>query len=137
MKIELKRINKAVHFEALSDSDCVVHLDGAPAVGGENKGMRPMQLLLSSLGGCSSIDVISILQKQKQEITDMSVTVEGERDPDRVPSVFKKIHMHFTLSGTLESRKVERAIDLSLNKYCSVARMIEGVVSISASFEIR
>ncbi len=137
IKIKLNRLNQAVNFEAMNDSDINIMLDGAPSVGGENKGMRPMQVLLSALGGCSSIDVVSILSKQKQVIEDMSVTVEGERDPDAVPSLFRKIHVHFILTGPLDSRKVERAIDLSLNKYCSVAKMIDSVAAISSSFEIR
>jgi putative redox protein len=137
MKIELKRVNKAVHFEGKNDSDAVIHLDGAPLIGGEKKGMRPMQLLLTSLGGCSSMDVISILKKQKQEIEEMSVVIEGERDPDEVPSVFRKIHVHFILSGILDQKRVERAIDLSLNKYCSVAKMIDRVAHIRSTFEIR
>ena len=99
MKIELKRLNQAINFEATSDSGSIIHLDGAPVVGGENKGMRPMQVLLSALGGCSSIDVVSILRKQKQIIEEMAVTVEGERDPDEIPSLFRKIHIHFILTG--------------------------------------
>jgi putative redox protein len=137
MKVVLTRMNDAVHFTASAGSDPGVQIDGAPSVGGEDKGMRPMQLLLSALGSCSGIDVVSILQKQKQKIGAMRVHVDGEREEGAVPSVFRKIQIHFELQGTLDPHKVERAIDLSINKYCSVAKMIEGVADITTSFEIK
>ncbi len=83
--IELKRLNDSFHLEAVNESGKTVHFDAAPDIGGTNQGMRPMQMLLAVLGGCSTIDVISILKKQKQDVRDIRVTVTGEREQDAIP----------------------------------------------------
>ncbi len=136
MKIQLKRLNDAVHFEGSNDDGNIVHLDGSPDIGGEGKGIRPMQLLLMSLAGCSSIDVVSLLKKMRQPPEDVRVEVSGERALDEVPAVFKKIHMHFILKGNLDEAKVAKAIGMSVDKYCSVARMLEKTAEITWSYEI-
>jgi len=94
-----------------------------------------MDLLLMALGGCSSIDIGLILKKQKQELKDFKVQITAERE-DEIPSVFKKINLHFVLWGDLKEKKVVKSIDLSLEKYCSVAKILEPTAEISYSFEI-
>ena len=136
MKIEIKRINSATLMEATNEDGAKLILDGSPDVGGVNGGLRPMQLLLAAAGGCSSIDIIEILKKQKQPLEDLHVTVEGERDKNEVPSLFKKIHLHFSLKGNLEKEKVERAINLSMEKYCSVVKTLEKTAVVTSSYEI-
>jgi putative redox protein len=136
MKIQLKRLNDAVHFEGSNADGNSIHIDGSPDVGGEGKGVRPMQLLLMSLAGCSSIDVVSLLKKMRQPPEDVRVEVTGERAMNEVPAVFKKIHMHFILKGDLDEVKVKKAIGMSVDKYCSVARMLEKTAEISWGFEI-
>jgi putative redox protein len=136
MKIEIQRINSATLMEATNEDGAKLIMDGSPDVGGVNGGLRPMQLLLAAAGGCSSIDVIEILKKQKQPLEDLHVTVEGGRDKNEVPSLFKTIHLHFTLKGNLEKEKVERAINLSMEKYCSVAKTLEKTAVITHSYEI-
>ena len=137
MKIELKRIDDAFHLEATNEEGVKAYSDAATKVGGGNKSFRPMQLLLMSAASCSSIDVLSILRKQKQDVKDFQVTIEGERDPDEVPSLFKKIHIHYKFFGDVLEEKVKRAIDLSLNKYCSASRTLEKAgAEITSSFEI-
>lgn len=137
MKIQLNRINDAVNLEAINEDGVKVLMDGSPAIGGQNLGMRPMQLLLTSLGGCSSMDVLSILKKMQQEVTDYHVTMEGEREPNVEPSLFKTIHVHFQLKGNnLDAGKVQRAIELSMTKYCSVAKTLEPTCKITSDFEI-
>ncbi|HNH61954.1 MAG TPA: OsmC family protein, partial [Cyclobacteriaceae bacterium] len=79
VKIELKRLNDAFHMEATNEQGSTLHMDASPDIGGSNKGMRPMQIVLAALGGCSVIDVISILKKQKQDLRDIQVTVTGDR----------------------------------------------------------
>jgi putative redox protein len=111
-------------------------MDASPDIGGTNKGLRPMQLLLAALGGCSSVDLISILKKQKQELKDIKITVTGEREKNVVPSLYTEAHIHFILTGNLDAEKVEKAIILSVEKYCSVAKTIEKSATISHSFEI-
>ena len=98
--------------------------------------MRPMQLLLAGIGGCSAIDVISILRKQRQPLEDIKVTVNGEREPNQVPSLFTKIHMHYELFGDLDEPKVARAISLSNEQYCSVGKMLEKTAEVTYDFTI-
>lgn len=136
MRIDLSRRNDAVHLEATNEAGQTVSIDGAPSVGGENLGMRPMQLLLSALGGCSTIDVIQILKKQRQPLVDIHVRIDGDRQKDATPSLFEKIHVHFTLKGALDEKKVKRAVSLSLEQYCSVAKTLEKTAEITYSFEI-
>ncbi|MBR9999078.1 MAG: OsmC family protein [Cyclobacteriaceae bacterium] len=136
MRITLERMNHAVHLKATNEDGAVIHVDGAAAVGGENKGFRPMQLLLAGLGSCSSIDIISILKKQKQPLEDIRIIVEGEREKDKIPSLFQDIHVHFIFKGNLDEKKVKRAVDLSMKSYCSVTKTLEKTARITYSFEI-
>ncbi|MBN1598633.1 MAG: OsmC family protein [Bacteroidales bacterium] len=136
MIISLERINDACHLVATNGDGNVIHIDGAPSVGGENGGFRPMQLMAAGVGSCSSIDIINILKKQRQELKDLKVEIKAEREVDKVPSLFKSIHLHYTLSGKLDNKKVEKAIKLSLEKYCSVIKILEKTSKISYSFNI-
>lgn len=136
MKIKLQRQNNAVHLEAVNESGNAVQIDGSPKIGGEDKGARPMELIIMGLGGCSSMDVISILQKQKQEITDYSVEIDAERDAENTPSLFTNIHVKFTITGKVDPKKAERAITLSMEKYCSVTKILEKTATITHSFEL-
>ena len=115
-------MDDAYHLEAKNEDGRTVEMDGAPAIGGSNKGMRPMQLMLAAAGSCSSIDIISILKKQKQKLMDLEVEVTAEREKEKVPSLFTDIHIHFKLKGDLADEKVKRAVNLSVDKYCSVVR---------------
>ncbi|MEJ6979618.1 OsmC family protein [Pedobacter sp. P351] len=123
MKVELKRINDAVHFEASGSENVKVQVDGSEAIGGQGLGVRPMELVLMALGSCSSFDLLTILKKQRQDIDDVSVNVEGER-ADGIPSVFTKIHMDFNLTGNVDQAKADKAAELAVKKYCSVHDML-------------
>ncbi|MFK7935697.1 MAG: OsmC family protein [Saprospiraceae bacterium] len=136
MQVELKRIDDAFHLEATNETGNTTHTDGSPKIGGGNNAFRPMQMVLAAVGGCSSIDVISILKKQRQPLDDIKISVTGERDPDAVPSIFTDIHVHYKLYGELNKSKAERAIRLSMDKYCSVSKMLEKVADITWSYEI-
>ncbi|MEO5603710.1 MAG: OsmC family protein [Cyclobacteriaceae bacterium] len=136
MKIEINRLNDAFHFAAANENGNIVHIDASPDIGGTNQGMRPMQMLLSAMGGCSAIDIINILKKQKQDLKDLKVTVTGERQQNVVPSLFKTVHAHYKFFGNLDNDKVEKAINLSVNKYCSVSKTLEQSATITYSFEI-
>jgi len=136
MKITLKRLDDAFHLEAINEDGCKIETDGAPAIGGSNKGMRPMQLLLAAAGSCSGIDIISILKKQKQGLKDFEVEISAEREKDKIPALFESMHIHFKLTGNLADEKVKRAVDLSIDKYCSVVRILEKTARISSSYEI-
>ena len=122
--IQMQRVQGDYGFEAVDALGHKVHTDTSEENGGSNYGARPMQLLLSALGGCSAIDVVSILKKQRQPIRDFKVTIQGEREKDAVPSLWTSVHLRFDLSGAIEPEKAWRACELSVNKYCSVAETL-------------
>ena len=136
MKMTLKRIDDALHMEATNENGNITYTDGSPEIGGSNKAMRPMQLMLVGLGSCSSIDIIHFLKKQRQSLDDIQVEIIAEREQDKVPSLFTKIHIHYKLFGNLDEKKVERAVRLSMEKYCSVAKILEKGAEILWRFEI-
>ncbi len=137
MKITLKRLDQAFHLAAVNENGNKVESDGAPEIGGSHKGMRPMQMVLSALGSCSAIDVINFLKKMRQPLEDIQLEVTAQRDKDAVPSLFTDIHLHYMLYGPLDDRKVERAISMSVDKYCSVARLLEKTAKITWDYEIK
>lgn len=136
IKIELQRISGDFHLEAKNEQGSAIHIDASPDIGGTNQGMRPMQLLLSGLGSCSAIDLINILKKQKQVLTDIKITVTGEREANAIPSLFTNVHTHFELYGQLDEVKVGKAVTLAVDKYCSVAKTLEKTATVTHSFEI-
>ncbi|CAN5352621.1 OsmC family protein [soil metagenome] len=123
-------------MEAVNENGNKVHIDASPDIGGTDRGFRPMQMVLAALGGCSSIDIISILKKQKQPLEDIRITVTGEREKGAVPSLFNEAHVHFTFYGNLDEDKVKKAVVLSVEKYCSVVKILEKTATITHSFEI-
>jgi putative redox protein len=131
MKINIKRLDSDFHMEAMNEDGNTISMDGAESIGGHHKGFRPMQLLLAAVGGCSAIDVIMILKKQKQEIESFDVEVEGEREKIEEFSLFRDIVIHFKMSGKIDRDKAERAIKLSLEKYCSVSKTLEPTAKIT------
>jgi len=125
-------------FTGTSGSGHDIVMDGPPDHGGKNLGPRPMEMLLLGLGGCTSFDVMSILQKSRQDVTDCVAEINAER-ADAVPAVFTKIHVHFVVTGrNLKDAQVKRAVQLSAEKYCSASIMLEkGGVEITHSYEIK
>lgn len=124
-------------FVGETGSGHAVVIDAAPDIGGRNLGPRPMELLLVGLGGCISIDVVMILKRGREAITDCDVEIEAER-AETEPKVFTNIKLHFIVTGTrLDPNKVERAIKLAHEKYCSASAMLGAVAKITHDFEIR
>lgn len=136
IKIELSRLDRDFNMEAVNDSGNKILLDGSPADGGHNRGMRPMQTLLAAMGACSAIDVISILRKQREQLDDIKITVTGEREKDATPSLYTEVHAHYKLFGSLDADKVQKAVSLSVEKYCSVAKTLEKTAKVTYSYEI-
>ncbi len=135
MKCRVKWLEQ-MSFVGESGSGHSVVMDGAPDAGGRNIGVRPMEMLLLGLGGCTAFDVISILRKSRERVTDCEVQLEAGR-AEEIPRVFTKIHVHFIVSGKdLDEKKVGRAVELSADKYCSASRMLEKAADISHDFEI-
>ncbi|MDH5436021.1 MAG: OsmC family protein [Gammaproteobacteria bacterium] len=135
MKAEIKWVGNAA-FLGKSASGHEVMMDGPPENGGNNLGLRPMEMLLLGMGGCASFDVVLILKKSRQEITDCVAEIEAER-AENPPKVFTKIHMHFVVTGKgLKEAQVKRAIDLSAEKYCSASIMLAKTAEITHDYEI-
>ncbi len=130
------RLKKDDSLEGLTESGHQVVMDRSPDVGGQNLGSRPMEMLLLGLGGCAMIDVVLILRKARQAFTDIRVEIDAER-ASQVPKVFTRIHLHFVVVGEqLDPRRVDRAISLSAQKYCSATKMLDSVAQITHDFEI-
>lgn len=123
-------------FVGESGSGHSVVMDGPPEDGGRNLGVRPMEMVLLGMGGCTAFDVVMILQRGRQDIVDVHVELEAERASE-VPKVFTRIHAHYIVKGRdLDSRKVKRAIDMTAEKYCSVSIMLAATAEVTHDFEI-
>ncbi|MGD1844701.1 MAG: OsmC family protein [Salibacteraceae bacterium] len=136
MKIELHRKKAPFQFEVHYEHGQELRLDASPDIGGEGFGFRPMETLTAALAGCSAIDIGLILQKQKQEVLDFRAELEGERNQDTPAREFKHIRVHYHLWGDLEAEKVKRAIDLAIEKYCSVALSLHPGIELKTDFTI-
>ena len=135
MKCRVKWLDHMT-FVGESGSGHAVVMDGAPEHGGRDLGIRPMEMLLLGVGGCTAFDVVSILKKSRQAVVDCEVMVDSER-AEEVPRVFTRIHIHFIISGNnLDPSKVENAVSLSADKYCSASKMLEKAAQITHDFEI-
>ena len=135
MKVILKRMNQAVHFRATCEDGHTVDIDGGETSDGADQGTRPMQLVLMAAGGCSSIDIHLILKKMRQPVEDLQIEVEAERVDD-IPAVFKNIFFHYHFKGNLKAEKVRKSIEMSLDKHCSVVKMLDHNVKIGYDFSI-
>ncbi len=135
MKARIKWLDH-MSFVGESGSGHSVVMDASPDDGGRNLGVRPMEMVLLGLGGCTAIDVMLILQKARQQVEDCSVEISAERASE-VPKVFTKIHLHYRVKGRdLSAKQVERAISLSTEKYCSVTKMLEKTAQMTHDFEL-
>jgi len=129
MKVKLERLNKGSHFKATNEDGHSIELSG------EGNAVGPMQTLLMAAAGCSTIDIVMILEKMRQPLEDINVEVEGTRR-EEIPRVYTDIHLHYILKGDLKEKKVQQAINSSLEKYCSVSLMLEKAAKITSSYEI-
>ncbi len=135
MKAVVKWLDN-MSFVGESDSGHSVVMDGPPESGGRNMGVRPMEMVLLGMGGCTAFDVVMILQRQRQNITDCHVELSAERAGE-VPKVFTKIHVHYIVTGkALDDKKVARAVDMTAEKYCSVSIMLAKSVAMTHDYEI-
>lgn len=119
--MQLHRSEKDYGFTATDSGGNNLSIDIPVEQGGNSSGFRPMQLLLAGLGGCSAVDVVSILKKQKQQLEDFSIDIDGEREKGKEPSLWEEVQITFQLTGEVDPAKAHRAVELSMNKYCSVA----------------
>ena len=136
MKVHIVRTNDQYLMEATNDTENIMVMDGSPEIGGVNGGFRPMQTLLAGLGGCSAIDIISILKKQRQNLQHIELEVTGDRRTDGPPNTFTKINVKILLWGEVKANKIEKAIQLTEDKYCSVYHMLNKEAEISYTYEM-
>ena len=133
MEVVLKRLDDDFHFEGMGTSSVPVHIDAAEGIGGHNAGARPMELLLMGIGGCTAIDVILILKKQRQSIEDFQIRISGTREniegTEKTP--FREINIQFELKGPIDGNKALKAIQLSMEKYCSATAQLEPSATIT------
>jgi len=138
MEVVLNRIDQDFHFQAMGSSPVPVHIDAAEGIGGHNAGARPMELLLMGLGGCTAIDVILILKKQRQQVEDFQIRISGTREKiegtEKTP--FRAINIQFELKGEISGPKALKAIELSMEKYCSATAQLEPSSNITYSLLI-
>lgn len=137
MNINLIRKSGKFNFEAENESGFNVELDAKAAIGGEGKGFRPMELLLVGLGGCSGIDMVNVLTKQKEPLDDIKIAINATRKDEEMPPIFDVIEIHFELFGDLSTAKVERALAMTFDKYCSVSNILGRSAKINFTYTIK
>jgi len=125
-----------IKFEGISAFGHKIITDGTKKAGGKEDGYKPTELVLFGLAGCTGVDVVKILEKMRQELTGLEIQVNGYQ-PDEYPKPYNKIEVKYILRGkNLDKKKVEKAIDLSENKYCMVSLSLKGVAKVTSSYEI-
>ena len=136
MNINLIRKSGKFNFEAENETGFKVELDAKAAIGGEGKGFRPMEMMLVGLGGCSGIDMVNMLTKQKEPLDDIKINIKATRKEEEIPAIFEQIDIDFKLTGKLSDQKVKRALQMTFDKYCSVANILSRSATINFTYSI-
>lgn len=123
-------------MEAVNGQGKKIVIDASASIGGKEDGFRPMEIMLAGLAGCSGIDILSMLEKGRQKVTDFQVKVNADR-AETDPKVFTRIGIHYTVKGEVTDKRMQTAVDLSIEKYCSVAAMLSKTAKIEATYEIK
>ena len=134
-RIELTRTIGDYGFEGKDANGHTMIMDAAAEIGGRNAGIRPMQTILMGLGGCSGVDIVSILKKQRQDIKSIKMIIDGEREQGKEPSLWKYIHILFQFTGEVDPVKAQKACALSIDKYCSVASSLKSKITFSVEIK--
>ena len=135
MEVTVKRIDDAFKMEVTNGTGEIMYMDGSKAIGASETAFRPMQLLLTSLGGCSAIDIINVLTRGRQRIDSFEMKLTGDR-VDGTPSPFTKMNVHFVIKGKIKEQKLIKAIELAETKYCSVYFSLNPEIDISYSYDL-
>ena len=136
MKIYLRSTDQPARFEATNDRGHTVYVEGQSKFGGQDTAPTPTELLLVSQAGCTAIDIVTLLKKMRQPIVNLEIESNGTRVEGQIPNVLDNIHLHFKIWGDVDPGKAEKAISMSIEKYCPVSKMIDQVTKITHSFEI-
>ena len=136
MQVKLTRIDDAFQMVALNENNHTLITDGSKSIGGKEVAFRPMQMLLAAVAGCSTIDIIALLKKTRQNLQHIEVTIDGDREQGVSPSLFTKINVHYDLYGDIKESKAQMAVDKSMNELCSVKLMLRKETEVTGSFTI-
>jgi putative redox protein len=136
MKITLRRVNDAVRFEASNERGHSILVEGGCSVGGEDQAPYPTEYFMISQAACTAVDIVDLLKKMRQPLAHLEIEAEGIRAQDQVPKIFTGIHLHYRIYGNVKPQKAEKAISMSIEKYCTVSKMIDQVARITFSMEI-
>ena len=136
MRILVKREGAPFHFVATGTRGHQAHMDEPPESGGSGQGASPMQMLIMAMGGCSGIDIVMILEKQRQRIDSFEMEIDAERPPGVVGAPYHKVHAHYILTGEIDPAKARRAVQLSVDKYCGVSNTLRPTAEITASVSV-
>ncbi|MDQ3015344.1 MAG: OsmC family protein [Bacteroidota bacterium] len=136
MKITLKRINDAVCFEASNERGHTVRVEGGHNAGGEDQAPTPTELFMMSQAACTAVDIVDLLKKMRQPLIHLEIEADGHRAEDQIPRIFTSIHLHYRIYGNVKPAKAEKAISMSIEKYCTISKMIDKVATITFSFDI-
>ena len=136
MEINLIRKSGKYNFEATNEAGFAVEMDAKTEIGGQGKGFRPMEMLLIGLGGCSGIDMVNILAKQKEPLNDIKISIKATRRENETPAIFDAIDIKFELFGDLNASKVEKALQMTFEKYCSVSNILDRSAKINFSYTL-
>jgi putative redox protein len=136
MKVHVRRVDDAFRMVGSNEAGNTLTMDTSPEHGGSGEGVGPMQMVAMALAGCSAIDIIEILRKARQNLEGFEAEVDAQRAEGQTPAVFTRLHVTYHLTGDLDPGKVQRAIELSIDKYCSVAHMLRKTATISYAFSI-
>lgn len=136
MEINLIRKSGKYNFEATNEGGFAVEMDAKTEIGGNGKGFRPMEMLLIGLGGCSGIDMVNILTKQKEPLNDIKITIKATRKQNETPAIFDVIDIKFELFGDLNPSKVEKALQMTFEKYCSVSNILDRSAKINFTYTL-
>lgn len=136
MRIHVKQQTPPFHFVATPTRGETISMDEAEESGGTGQGVSPMQMLIMAMGGCSGIDIAMILEKSRQVVETFDMEIDAERPPNTVGMPYHRIHAHYILTGALDPAKVQRAVRLSITKYCGVSRTLEATAELTASVSV-
>ncbi len=136
MKITLKRINDAVRFEATNERGHTVLVEGGRNAGGMDEAPAPTELFMMSQAACTAVDIVELLKKMRQPLTHLEIEAEGQRAQDQIPKIFTGIHLHCKIYGNVSHGKADKAIGMSMEKYCTISKMIDQVAKLTYTFEI-
>ncbi len=136
MKIYLKSTHQPARFEATNERGHTVVIEGGTEFGGQDTAPSPTELLIMSQAGCTAIDIVTMLKKMRQAVVNLEIESEGFRTPTQIPNILDRLHLHFKIYGEVDPLKAEKAITMSIEKYCPISKMIDQVTNITHSFEI-